>query len=222
MDPHIFPEQSGWPPEPDKNEDPVSHLRRMKEELAKSASVSAGVAEESGASPVGNVPDYEERRKSPRLRCSGSAEFRIEGSDTRIWGTLTDISLHGCYVEMSSTFPVGTKVDLVLKSCGIRIHLPGKVRVMYPALGMGICFAEIEPLQHQHLKQLLGFLTGQGAASTGRPAAETPVKDPEFVQEVLRLADPRALLAEIVTFFQKNPLLSRDEFCEIAKRIRRL
>ncbi len=221
LDPHISPEQSGWPPASDKNEDPVSHLRRMKEELAKSPSVSAGAKEESGASPVGNVPKYEERRKSPRLRCSGSAEFRIEGNDTRIWGTLTDISLHGCYVEMSSTFPVETKVVLVLKSCGIRIHLPGKVRVMYPALGMGICFAEIEPLQHQHLKQLLAFLTRRGAASTGRPVAEIQVKDPDVVQEVLRSVDPRAFLAEIVAFFQKNPLLSRNEFYEIAKGIRR-
>ena len=64
-----------------------------------------------------------------------------------MWGTLTDISLHGCYVEMNATFPVDTKVDLVLKSFGIRIHTPGRVRATYPSLGMGICFAEIEPVR---------------------------------------------------------------------------
>jgi hypothetical protein len=47
---------------------------------------------------------------------------------TRMWGTVPDVSLHGCYVEMNTTFPVGTKVDLVLKSFGIRIESPGTVR----------------------------------------------------------------------------------------------
>ncbi|HEY6302122.1 MAG TPA: hypothetical protein VIX14_03565, partial [Terriglobales bacterium] len=36
-------------------------------------------------------------------------------------GTLTDVSLHGCYLEMNTTFPVGTKVKLVLKSFGVRV-----------------------------------------------------------------------------------------------------
>jgi PilZ domain len=70
----------------------------------------------------------------------------------RIWGTVTDISLHGCYVEMNTTLPVGTKVDLVLKSFGVRIEAPGTVRASYPFLGMGICFAEIQLVQQLHLR----------------------------------------------------------------------
>lgn len=65
-------------------------------------------------------------RQSPRIRCSGSVEFRSEGSDEHLWGTLTDISLHGCYVEMSDTFPVDTNVYLVLKSFGLRIQTQGR------------------------------------------------------------------------------------------------
>jgi preprotein translocase subunit Sss1 len=33
--------------------------------------------------------------------------------------------------------------------------------------------------------------------------------------------DPRAFLNEITEFFRKNQLLSREEFHEIAKRVRR-
>jgi hypothetical protein len=73
--------------------------------------------------------------------------------DARMWGTVTDVSLHGCYVEMNTTFPAGTEVDLVLKSFGIRIETPGTVRASYPFLGMGICFAEMEPVQQMQLKQ---------------------------------------------------------------------
>jgi hypothetical protein len=92
---------------------------------------------------------------------------------------------------------------------------------MYPALGMGIRFAEIEPLQHQHLKQLVSSLVAQGASSVVRPRVAIPVKDPEVVNDVLRSADHEAFFAQITTYFQKNHLLSREEFYQIAKRARR-
>ena len=113
------------------------------------------------------------------------------------------------------TFPVGTKVDLVRKSFGVRIEAPGTVRASYPFLGMGIHFEEIKPVQQLHLKDLLTALAGRSAVSTGIPAEEKSVKD------ALRLADPRAFLDEITEFFQKNQLLSRSEFQQIAKRARR-
>ena len=130
----------------------------------------------------------------------------------RIWGTVTDISLNGCYVEMNTTFPVGTKVDLVLKSFGVRIEAPGTVRASYPFLGMGICFAEIEPVQQM---QLLAALAGRSAVSNGISAEENSVKD-SFAS-----GDPKSCLDGIAEFFQKNQLLSRNEFHQIAKRAHR-
>ena len=113
-------------------------------------------------------PGFKDRRQSPRLRCSGSVEFRVQGSDVRMWGTLTDISLHGCYVEMNATFPIDTKVGLVMKSFGIRIQTAGRVRATYPSLGMGICFADIEPSEQLQLKQLLTALSGRSTIYTGQ------------------------------------------------------
>jgi hypothetical protein len=68
-------------------------------------------------------------------------------------------------LEMNTTFPDGAKASLVLKSFGIRIETPGTVRASYPFLGMGICFAEIEPVQQMQLKQLLAALAGRSAVS---------------------------------------------------------
>ena len=132
-----------------------------------------------------------------------------------MWGTVTDVSLHGCYVEMNTTFPVDTKVDLVLKSFGIRIEAPGTVRASYPFLGMGICFAEMEPAQQLQLKQLLAALAGRSAVSNGMSADENNLKDS------LAAADPKSFLDGIAEFFQKNQTLSRDEFHQITKRARR-
>jgi hypothetical protein len=132
----------------------------------------------------------------PAASLFGQRGVRTEASDVFIWGTVTDISLNGCYVEMNTTFPVGTKVDVVLKSFGVRIEAPGTVRASYPFLGLGICFAEIQLVQQLHLRDLLTKLAG-------------------------RSADPRAFLDKITEFFQKNQLLSRSEFHRIAKRARR-
>jgi hypothetical protein len=142
-------------------------------------------------------------------------EFRVEGSAERLWGTLTNISLHGCHVEMNTTFPVGTKVNVVLKSFGIRIQAPGTVRAMSPFLCMGIGFAELEPNQLANLKQLLDTLSGRIAVSNSAVVEEYGIRD------ILASTDQRAFLEEIAKFFQKNQLLDRKEFHQIVKRFRR-
>jgi hypothetical protein len=214
VDPHIYPGQPGLPTDASTGEEGVNYLRRLKGNAPAGAPADGG-AKRDAASATTPTVEWKERRQSPRLRCSGSVEFRAEGSDVRMWGTLTDVSLHGCYVEMNTTFPVDTKVDLVLKSFGIRIHTAGTVRASYPFLGMGIRFEEIEPEQQQQLKQLLEALAGHSAVSNDASAQENDIKD------TVASADPTAFLGEITEFFQKNQLLSRAEFHKIAKRVRR-
>jgi hypothetical protein len=170
-----------------------------------------------GAFGVGKAPRdssnsaWSELRQSPRIRCSGTVELQTEGSEVHLWGTLTDVSLHGCYVEMRDTFAVDTRVYLILKSLGIRIQTRGTVRTSFATLGMGIVFAEIEPGQYQQLQQLVDTLTGRATASKSL-AHDSPTT---------MAVDPIAFLDEVTEFFRKKPLLSRIEFQEIARRVRR-
>jgi hypothetical protein len=216
LDPRIYaaPTQPDFASDSSSGDEGVDYLRRLKGAVVEAAPADA-VARGGEAPAAATNFAWKERRQSPRLRCSGSAEFRVEGNDARMWGTVTDVSLHGCYVEMNTTFPVGTKAALGLESFGIRIETPGTVRASYPFLGMGICFAEIGPVQQVQLKQLLVALAGRSAVSNGISAEENSVKD------ILASEDPRAFLDEITEFFQKNQLLSRSEFHQIAKRARR-
>ena len=216
MDPRIYPApaQPDLAPDSTNGGESVDYLRRLKGAMLEGAPADA-VARGGGAPAAGDSNAWKERRQSPRLRCSGSAEFRTEASDVRIWGTVTDVSQHGCYVEMNTTFPIDSKVDLVLKSFGIKIEASGTVRASYPFLGMGICFAVIEPVQQMQLKQLLAALAGRSAVPNAMPAAEKTVKD------TLASADPKSFVEGITDFFQKNETLSRDEFHQIAKRVRR-
>ena len=216
MDPRIYPApaQPDLAPDSTNGGESVDYLRRLKGAMLEGAPVDA-VARGGGAPAAADSNAWKERRQSPRLRCSGSAEIRTEGNDVRMWGTVTDVSLHGCYVEMNTTFPVDTNVDLVLKSFGIKIEATGTVRASYPFLGMGICFAALEPVQQMQLKQLLAALAGRSAVPNAMPAAEKTVKD------TLASADPKSFVEGIAEFFQKNETLSRDEFHQIAKRVRR-
>ena len=212
VDPNIRPEQSGFS-NSSKGDEGVNYLRRLKG--GGSVAAAAPAAKHEGNPATATTPYGKERRLSARLRCSGSAELRAWGSNVHMWGTLTDISLHGCYVEMNNTFPVNTKVDLVLKSCGVPIEVSGSVRTSYPALGMGIGFIDTKPEQQSHINQLLASLGSQSAFFRGAPERARLAHTP------LNLSDPRALLDEVAEFFRKHSVLSREEFNEIAKRFRR-
>jgi hypothetical protein len=141
-------------------------------------------------------------------------EFRVKGSDVRMWGTLIDISLHGCYIETSNTHAIDTRAHLVLKSSGYRIDTSGVVRASYPALGMGICFTEIEPAQQLQLRQLVEMLAGKGGVSN---SLQTREKAANKSQPVI---DPKALVEDVTEFFRKNPLLTREEFHRMSTRVR--
>ena len=222
MDRHTYPDQSGLTPgvgDADDSGESVNYLRRLKgtagSAKTKGSRTSFAAIAATGAPVAAPSPKFVERRKTPRLRCSGSLELRAEGTDVRIWGTLTDVGLHGCYVEMNTTFPVGTKVDLVLKSMSIRVETPGIIRATYPFLGMGMSFSDTEPEQKLHLQQLLSALRSRNRFLTSDLAQDDEKKNP------LAAADPKALVDEIALFFQRNIALPREAFYQIAKRIRR-
>jgi uncharacterized protein YdcH (DUF465 family) len=73
----------------------------------------------------------------------------------------------------------------------------------------------MEPDQRSQLRQLIEMLAGNNAVSDGLQARENPVNSRVAV------ADPKALVDEVTEFFRKNQLLSRDEFHQMAKRVRR-
>jgi hypothetical protein len=215
VDPRIHLEGHGLPGESGSSAEGVSYLRRLKEDVAEIAPASAAELDNAKALTDGFPLNSNEQRQSVRIRCSGSVEFWAEGRQDRMWGTLTDISQHGCYVEMHTTFPVGTKVNLILKSFGVQIQAPGVVRVSYPFMGMGIGFAEIEAGQQAQLKQLLDSLSGRASVPATIPVPENVTKN------IRASVDPRSLLNELWDYFEKHQWLSREEFLGIAKHKRR-
>jgi PilZ domain len=96
-----------------------------------------------------------DRRHYRRYAVDGGAELRTKGSDTRSWGSLSDVSASGCYVEMYFPPVARTELKMTLEVSDARILAEGVVRVDYPGLGVGIEFTNITDEYRQRLNELL-------------------------------------------------------------------
>jgi PilZ domain len=156
----------------------------------------------------------QKRRQSPRYKCEGSAEFRVGGSDVRTWGTFTDISLGGCYVEMTATYPVGAKVDMGLELNGVRAQVRGEVRVSYPCLGMGIAFREVSEEDRVRLQAMVRSLRPAARSAHVAPAVDTTSAS----SSLPIIVNVGAALQALVDFFEAHTLLTKEEFVQVLRK----
>ena len=77
-----------------------------------------------------------------------------------LWGTLSDISLDGCYVEASSTLPSGTDVLFLIRVGEATIRGRAHVKTSHHAVGMGLEFQNLSTEDQQRLDFLVGTLAG--------------------------------------------------------------
>jgi hypothetical protein len=154
-----------------------------------------------------------EKRRTPRYLCEGSIEMREEGCDVRTWAAVTDISLHGCYVEAQATYPAGTVLHLKLQAAGIKVQTKGAVRVNYPYLGMGISFTEIPDEERSRLRLLLTSITRPNVIIGPRIVAPMPVI--ETPKLILLITHPEAAIRALTNFFESEQTLKREDFLKI-------
>jgi hypothetical protein len=110
-----------------------------------------------------------ERRKSPRAKVAIPIEFKPEGVAVASRAETADLSLFGCYVEMSFTLPVGTRMDLVLWVEDARLPTRALVVTHHPQFGNGIEFLDIS---QEHRARLEHFLQACEKRSEEKPEAK--------------------------------------------------
>jgi len=88
---------------------------------------------------------YLEKRRSPRYSFIASAELIEERADVRIASRVSELSLHGCYLDMMNPFPKGTLV--LVKIAAGDAFFEAKANVIYaqPNMGAGLGFLEVGP-----------------------------------------------------------------------------
>jgi c-di-GMP-binding flagellar brake protein YcgR len=82
-----------------------------------------------------------------------------EQDDPPIRCRLTDLSLGGCYLELTSPFPVSSRISLSMRAAGVEMRAQGLVRVMHPDKGMGVEFIQATPEHRADVEKFLRVLS---------------------------------------------------------------
>ena len=162
---------------PEKREEAL--LAAMREIKSQPADASAATATTPAPTPVeaptpvtaADTPPFEptfnpswvdDRRRFPRIKCFVAVELKVDGSETPIWGNLSNTSMGGCYVETVTPVKSGTDVQIGLWVANGKIWvkgfvLNGIVIKSNPCFGVRVKF-ELDPSVRESMKQFLKFV----------------------------------------------------------------
>lgn len=82
-------------------------------------------------------------RRVPRYTFIATAELVEEKTDVRIATRVSELSLHGCYLDMMNPFPPDTLVLVRISAGDIVFQAKAKIIYVQPNLGAGVTFLEI-------------------------------------------------------------------------------
>jgi c-di-GMP-binding flagellar brake protein YcgR len=138
-----------------------------------------------------------------------------EQDDPPMRGQLTDLSLGGCYLEISSPFPVSSSLTLSMRAGSVEVRAQGIVRVMHPDKGMGVEFTQATPEHRDAVEKFLGVL------SENRSLSPELMIEPEGLNSEPRSAESRAADSDdpLLQLFAEE-LLSPEAFHEALRQQR--
>jgi hypothetical protein len=87
----------------------------------------------------------QERRLAPRVPFVASAELLQVDNGTRMNAQVSELSLHGCYVDTLNPLPKGTSVYVKIFTEEYLFETPAIVVYCHPHLGMGLAFHDVKP-----------------------------------------------------------------------------
>jgi hypothetical protein len=97
----------------------------------------------------------DERRRTPRYPFIATAEVVDQSSQGSVSARVTELSLHGCYLDMPNPLPTDTQIKIKIYSEGRFFESNGMIVYSQPNLGVGVTFREVRPQFLSVLKQWL-------------------------------------------------------------------
>ena len=104
------------------------------------------------------LPDPNNRRSEARYNCRISAEVYRTGTNVPNHCCLTDLSAGGCYLEVSLPFPMGSSVEILVRTYELKLRLRGTVQASHPGYGMGVAFELKTKEEQSSVKKLRDFV----------------------------------------------------------------
>ena len=106
-----------------------------------------------------------ERRRTLRIPFVATAKIIDQAENTRTTSQLSDLSLHGCFVQLPNPFPEGTPVTIEIYKDEDFVETSATVAFLVPKRGMELSFTGMEPHFASVLKKWLS-----PSKATARPA----------------------------------------------------
>jgi CheY-like chemotaxis protein len=113
-------------------------------------------APESGAARLRRSPGN--RRTQSRHTCRLGADVFRTGIPVPHRCSLSDISSGGCYVEIPTPFPSGTRVEILVRTQDMKLRVQGVVQSVHPGFGMGVQLVLKTAEHHDHVQTLICLL----------------------------------------------------------------
>jgi hypothetical protein len=102
-----------------------------------------------------SVRDARDRRTSPRLKSTNSAEVYPSGQTAPIRTRTADISVGGCFLEMPNPLPKATQIKIALWVKDYKLWATGEVVTSTPGFGIGVKFIEMTDQDKNQLREFL-------------------------------------------------------------------
>jgi hypothetical protein len=146
-----------------------------------------------------------ERRGSDRVQLIATAEVIELKTGARFKSRTTDLGPGGCFVDIKTPFPVGTKVRVNLIMRSSNFEAPGVVVYSQYGLGMGVSFEEMTPPRREAFAAWLGGCGGEQHAVYEAPA-------PPLLKSFAAAAEPdRATLQRLIHLLVGKGILTEAE-----------
>ena len=99
-------------------------------------------------------PTMAEHRKERRYRCQSSVEVHVPGGAS-FWGTVADLSVGGCYVEIPIPLELGKHLKVGIWLGTAKAWAEARVTHTTPGLGVGMKFTEISQSDLDQIRQFV-------------------------------------------------------------------
>lgn len=101
----------------------------------------------------------EQKRRGPRYSFMATAAVEVQSGAKFVTRT-SELSLHGCYLDMMNPFPEGTQIKLKITHRNADFEALGKVLYAQPNMGMAVAFDTVDPAHQAVLAKWMRELAG--------------------------------------------------------------
>jgi len=151
--------------------------------------------------------DAVDRRRSERFPFSAVAEVIETETQTRIPARVSDVSMHGCYLDVINVYAPGTPVELTIKHSNLSFETDAVVVYSLTGMGMGLAFRHLRLAMEPILKRWIAEMRGETPSAD---EVQQPVQSPTITHRA-----ERHILGRLIGLMLEKELLTPEEGSEL-------